>query len=169
MDNNTVRAIDGTSSNIAFSRNVIWRSALKAGIDAMNMASAPANSWLDAIKGLIKKGATKAAEVEWSGISDWLELQSGKVTKAQIGEYLGANGVQVQEVVLGGKSGQEQRDALQAETDEKTKSFFDKVEPSIVIDGKKYYTDELYYELADGELSINSLPSDLHQRRKQSG
>jgi hypothetical protein len=79
-------------------------SALSEGIDGIKVSAAPAAGWRDAIKGLVNKGAAKADEVEWSGVNDFLSLQAGKVTKQQVLDYLGANGVRVEEVVLGGNT-----------------------------------------------------------------
>jgi hypothetical protein len=76
-------------------------SALAREIDALPTKAAPAPGWQMAIQGMVKNGKVKADELEWSGLTDWLKLQTGKVTKEQITGYLDANGVQVQEVVLG--------------------------------------------------------------------
>lgn len=90
----------GTQS-IRFSRKqpspLGFVSALENGIDQLSMNSAQPTGWKDAIKGLINKGAVKADEVEWSGISDWLALQNGKVTKEQLSAYLERGGVKVVE------------------------------------------------------------------------
>jgi len=64
--------------------------------------SGTAQAWKDFFRGQTTKGV-KADEIEWSGINEWLDLQQGKVTKAQVGEYLKNNGVQVQETVLEGE------------------------------------------------------------------
>ena len=78
----------------------VWRSALQDSIEGLSTGAAPAQGWQDAIKGLINKGAIKADEVEWSGVTDWLKLQSGKVTKDQVLDYLDGNGVKVEETML---------------------------------------------------------------------
>ena len=86
----------------SFSRNSLGLySALERGLESLTANSAPANGWKDAIKGLVNKGVAKADEVEWSGVNDWLDLQTGKVSKDSVLEYLRGNGVQVEEVVLG--------------------------------------------------------------------
>lgn len=76
-------------------------SALERNITDVPTKSASAGGWKTQIQGMINKGAIKADEVEWSGINDWLDLQTGKVTKDSVLEYLHGNGVQVQEVTLG--------------------------------------------------------------------
>lgn len=138
---------DGTNPDILFSQNRTWRSALRDSVEAANANSAPAQGWLEAIKGLVNKGGVKADEVEWSGLTDWLTLQgeiggqsfeadlvadgrmlspaekrriaenpgkvSIKITKDQILGYLDANGVQVEETVLGFRASQATRAALE--------------------------------------------------------
>lgn len=76
-------------------------SALSEGIESIATKQQPAGGWMAQIKGLMNKGAVKQDEVEWSGLVDWLALQEGKITKQQIADFLDANGVQVQETVLG--------------------------------------------------------------------
>jgi N12 class adenine-specific DNA methylase len=77
-----------------------WYSALKQSIAGLSMGAAPAQGWKDSIKGLVAKGAVKADEIEWTGINEFLDLQQGKVTKAQVMAFMDANGVQVTETVL---------------------------------------------------------------------
>ena len=76
-------------------------SALQRGIEDISTKSAPAAGWKDAIKGLVNKGIAKQDEVEWSGINDWLDMQTGKVTREQVLDYMAGNGVRVEEVTLG--------------------------------------------------------------------
>ena len=76
-------------------------SALADGIESITTKQQAAGGWLAQIKGLVNKGAVKQDELEWSGLTDWLNLQAGKITKEQITGYLNANGVQVEETVLG--------------------------------------------------------------------
>ena len=83
--------------------NKAFFSALAKGVEALSMKAAPAGGWKDAIKGMINKGLIKQDEVEWSGLNDWLELQTGKVTRDQVTQYLDVNGVQVNETTLGGE------------------------------------------------------------------
>ena len=78
-------------------------SALMRGIETLPANAAPAAGWMDAIKGLVNKGAAKADEVEWSGVRDWLSLQTGKVSKEAVIGYLEQGGVRVEETMLGGR------------------------------------------------------------------
>jgi GGDEF domain-containing protein len=43
----------------------------------------------------------KKDEIYWSGITDWLDSLSGKVSRAQVSDFLDANGVKVEDKVLG--------------------------------------------------------------------
>ncbi len=83
---------------------VIIYSALARGIEGIDSKSMPGAMWKARIRGLINKGAAKADEVEWTGINEFLDMQEGKVSKAQVLEYLEANGVQVKDTVLGLKN-----------------------------------------------------------------
>lgn len=82
------------------SKRSIWCSALRDGIAGINAKAMAGPGWKDGIKGLLNSGTVKADEVEWSGITEWLQLQEGKVTKDQVLAYLDANGVQVTETIL---------------------------------------------------------------------
>lgn len=75
-------------------------SALSRNITSLDTKAATPAGWKQAITGMIKKGAVKEAEVEWTGLNDWLDLQDGRVTKEQVNEFLQNNGVQVEEVTL---------------------------------------------------------------------
>ena len=90
------------SARMRWSRDEPFYSALADQIAGINVKGAPPSAWKDAIKGLVNKGLVKADEVEWSGLADWLSLQQGKVTKDAVLSYLDANGVRVEEAVLGG-------------------------------------------------------------------
>ncbi len=78
----------------------LFYSELKRQIDGASMKQAAPGAWKQFIKALTGKGV-KTDEIEWTGINDWLDLQTGKVSKQSIVEYLDANGVQVSEVALG--------------------------------------------------------------------
>ena len=82
----------------------IWYSEITKQVEASKTSVAPARGWRDAIKGMVNKGTVKAAEVEASGVNEWLDLQQGKVTREQVAAYLAANGVRVEEVVLASRT-----------------------------------------------------------------
>jgi len=94
---------DAIAAALAFSRSYeapVWYSELTRRVEKADMRAAPASAWLAWLKGLEQKGV-KPDEIEWSGVREWLGLQQGKVTREAMHEYLKANGVQVQETVLG--------------------------------------------------------------------
>jgi hypothetical protein len=88
----------------------VWRSGLVEGITGLKAEAANAASWQEGIKSLLNKGAIKADEVQWSGLTDWLALQSGKVTKRQVLDYLEGNGVRIEETMLGDLTEESKRD-----------------------------------------------------------
>lgn len=53
------------------------------------------------IENMAKKGQFKQEELSWSGLLEWLDTQSGKVSKDEITAFLNSGGVQVEEVVKG--------------------------------------------------------------------
>ena len=79
-------------------------SALRTHVDALPTKATAASGWKSALQGLVNKGAVKQAEIEWTGLQDWLDLQDGKITKEQVQAFLDGNGVQVQTVQLGGET-----------------------------------------------------------------
>ena len=109
------RAIQQAANEIPglmFSRTPAWRSDLRDKVAAIKMESSKEEGWRAYISGLTTKGV-KPDEIEWSGVTDWLKLQTGKVTKQQVLDYLDGNGVQVQEVVLGAQSNAEADKAME--------------------------------------------------------
>lgn len=80
-------------------------SALTRAAESVTQSKAPAAHWAGIIDSLKAKGV-KPAEIEWSGVKEWLAEQKGSVTKEQVLDFLRANEVQVQEVVKGEQSGQ---------------------------------------------------------------
>src|SRR5574340_790220 len=58
-----------------------------------------AKAWLAARQ---KEGKFKQAELDAIGVSDWLDLQKGKVPVSALQDFIKQNGVQVQEVMKGG-------------------------------------------------------------------
>jgi hypothetical protein len=81
--------------------NPDWYSALADQVGKASMNAGPATAWKSLLKNWTTTGKVKADEVEWSGLNEWLDMSPGKITKAQVADYLRANGVQVQETVLG--------------------------------------------------------------------
>lgn len=73
-------------------------SALAKAVEA-GPARAPKDQWANILR---KQKFVTEEEITWTGLEDWLEMQSGQVPREAVSEFLAQNGVQVGEVVLGG-------------------------------------------------------------------
>lgn len=76
-------------------------SELQRKVESIGLNAATPAVWKNTIRNLTTKGV-KADEIEWSGVNDWLDTREGKVSKQEIVDFLEANGVKVEEVMLGG-------------------------------------------------------------------
>lgn len=76
-------------------------SELETKIEQMGPKVAPTPQWKTMIAALPQKGV-KPEEIEWSGVKDWLDLQTGRVNKDDLLAYLKQGGIRVEETVLGG-------------------------------------------------------------------
>lgn len=76
-------------------------SQLSRAVDQAKFESSPGKQWKLWLLGNASKLGVKKDEIQWTGITDWLELQTGKVSKSDIQAYLDSNGVQVTETMLG--------------------------------------------------------------------
>ena len=90
---------DTTKDNILYQADDRWYfSQLERAVAASSLTRAPAKQWLATLR---KTPGVKPAELEATGLTEWLELQDGPVTREAIAEYLKQNGVQVTETMLG--------------------------------------------------------------------
>lgn len=80
-------------------RGPMFYSALSRAVEKSPTTKAPAAQWKATIA---NSPGVKAEEIEWTGVNDWLDMQTGPVTKQQVAEYLDGNGVKIDEVVKGG-------------------------------------------------------------------
>lgn len=78
----------------------IFYSQLSRAIDTAKFDSVSPTQWKLWLAGNAPKLGVKKDEIEWTGINEWLSLQTGKVSKADIQAYLDGNGVQVANDVL---------------------------------------------------------------------
>jgi Large polyvalent protein associated domain 38 len=89
---------------VAFSRRKIesskdWTfSPLARMVEGAPLKQVSTDQWQKWIAANANKTGVKSDELEYSGISEWLALQNGKVSKEDIAAYLDAGGVQVTEV-----------------------------------------------------------------------
>ncbi|MEX3556907.1 MAG: hypothetical protein VB135_00280 [Burkholderia sp.] len=63
--------------------------------------SAPAAKWLGWLNGSQRRGEYRAAERAWMGVDDWLEQHQGEISRDQLCDYVRANVVPLEEVILG--------------------------------------------------------------------
>ena len=103
-----------------------WYSALERRLGAASMNSGPASGWKALVKGLVAKGDVKAAEVQWSGLDEWLDLQQGKVPKQAVLDYLAGNGVRVTEMTKGSGAALEKKWSINSPDDS---DYYDVVTP----------------------------------------
>lgn len=95
------------NNDIRFSRTEpapLWRSVLTDAISKAPFKETPANQWKAWLQSNAAKLGVKKDEIEWSGVNEWLDLQTGKVTRDQVQAYLDANGVRVTETELGAET-----------------------------------------------------------------
>jgi hypothetical protein len=76
-------------------------SPLEKAINEINADRLPAKQWADKFKG---------EEAKWTGLTDWLNSQSGSISKAEIRKFLKDNRIEIVEVVKG-DSGENQKSA----------------------------------------------------------
>lgn len=76
-----------------------WFSELARQVQALKQSVMPAEQFAQWIQSLTTKGV-KPDEIEWSGVLDWLKLQTGKVSKTDVTNFLASNGVQIEEQTL---------------------------------------------------------------------
>jgi hypothetical protein len=87
----------------AVAASPIWYSKMERVLAELMANQEPAHTLLTKVEAWAKAGKFKADELHYSGLTDWLKLQEGKVAKQQVMDYLSAHGVQVTETVLGEK------------------------------------------------------------------
>lgn len=85
----------------AYSGSPLWYSEMAKFIDAKAPGKSTAAQWKGLLEGWAKAGKFKGDELEWSGVNEWLDLQQGPVTKAQVLGFVRENGVRVEETMLG--------------------------------------------------------------------
>lgn len=82
-------------------QDAVFFSALERAIERNTTAKAPAAQWKAT---LAKTPGIKAEELEWTALTDFLDMVEGPVTREQLLEVVRGAGLRVDEVVLGGAS-----------------------------------------------------------------
>jgi hypothetical protein len=88
-------------------------SALERAVTGTKMARAPSEQWKATLKNM---PGVKEEEIEFTGLNEWLDLQTGPVSRDDVANYVRQNGVQVEEVVRGEGVTNARRDQIQRET-----------------------------------------------------
>jgi len=97
-------AFDPNNPNI-YMQSPIFYSQLRTQLEAAKIDNVPASQWKAWLIGNAPKLGIKKAEIEATGITDWLDLQDGKIGKSFVLEFLDGNGVQVEDVLLFDRDG----------------------------------------------------------------
>lgn len=127
-------------------------SALKRAVEESKTAKAPASQWKAT---LAKTPGVKAEELEWTGLNEWLDMMEGSVERAAILRYLDEGGIQLEEVELGGRDPDLERE-LTAQIE---KDFYDDAIAYFLEQGDSEYRVE-EGENEDGETVWQVLRSD---------
>ena len=89
-------------SKFQLSTGPVWFSKMAEVLGSKLPNSGTPEGMFNAVKAYAAKGEFKPAELKWSGLEDWLfdkaAFPKGKVTKAEVLEFLKANQVEVAEV-----------------------------------------------------------------------
>jgi len=97
-------------------------SAMERGFESVKQASMPAQQWKSWLNSNKAQLGIKNAEIEWTGINEWLDLQEGKVEKQTVLNWIAGNKVQLNDIILTGSgryiSDDDLRDAYVAASDE---------------------------------------------------
>jgi len=72
-------------------------SQLTRSMEGVQRKSGTAQQW----QAELRKSGAKKAEIEWSGVNEWLADQKGPVSREQVVNFLRRNEIKVEEVVLG--------------------------------------------------------------------
>ena len=80
-------------------------SAMERGFESVKQSSMPAQQWKAWLNSNKSKLGIKNAEIEWTGIEEWLDLQEGKVEKQDILNWIAGNRVKLNDIILNAKSG----------------------------------------------------------------
>jgi hypothetical protein len=93
----------GEAAPIMFSRKPegeTFYSAMERGFESVKQTSMPAQQWKAWLNSNKSKLGIKNAEIEWTGIEEWLDLQEGKVEKQTILNWIAGNKVKLNDIIL---------------------------------------------------------------------
>lgn len=101
-------SLQDTMERFAFGRtnerDTFYSALLRAIEEGKGLPKAAgATQWKQWLDGAQRRGEVKQSERDWIGVDAWLDGQQGNVTREALADFVRANRVQVQEVVLGGE------------------------------------------------------------------
>ncbi|PLX71828.1 MAG: hypothetical protein C0602_00210 [Denitrovibrio sp.] len=142
-----------------YTNNLGLYSALEKAVGEMDFKMIPPKMLINRIN---SAQGVKAEELEWSGLIEWLETQEGKVSKAQVMDFIKAGGVKLEEIVK--KDVKYDKYTLGAEPDNYR-------EVLLTMPNKPAYTvrktDRGYEVFVNGELVSNSLVLDTREKAQE--
>lgn len=94
---------DGHIMRAAYKRDTSqpFFSELEQVLQSKLSGKGTAKSYKEQIEGFERKGDFRKAEIEWVGLYEWLEEQSGKLNREEVVGFVRDNNVQMEEVVKG--------------------------------------------------------------------
>jgi hypothetical protein len=101
-------AVVQPEAGIQFSMNrggETFYSALERGFESVKQTSMPAQQWKAWLNSNKSKLGIKDAEIKWTGVNEWLDLQDGKVEKQDILNFIAGNKVQLNDLIFATKNG----------------------------------------------------------------
>jgi hypothetical protein len=75
-------------------------SALERAFRGAKQENMPAAQWKSWLASKAPELGVKKEEIEWVGVNEWLDLQEGKVTKDQVLAFIGANKINLNDIIL---------------------------------------------------------------------
>jgi len=107
FDSTRIKSVDNIGTygindpRIMYQSQPMFYNALELLTDAKLPGKGSGASYAELFNRWAKKGLIKQEELEWSGVIEWLNDQKGKLIKQDVVEFLQANQIQVQDVMLG--------------------------------------------------------------------
>lgn len=108
---------DAGNSDILYKISPGFYSAVTKGVEGAKQKAAPAKDWKSIIAAL---PGVRKAEIEWIGVNEWLDEQSGQVTREDLVNFIKANEIEIHETVLtssGRKMGSDARFDVEIDSD----------------------------------------------------
>jgi hypothetical protein len=130
---------------------------------------APKEQWAAWFESMKKNGKVKGEELAYTGVLDFLNTTSGKISRDDLLEFLNQEGVKVEETMYGANTiSEEQRKRRRQEYD---REYSQAIKPYADADDKakkdlKKFADNIFTRLGSGEIKLSQLISkDRYEKR----